>query len=66
MKTKKSDSIQNKTNTENKDVRRLTDEEAEQVAGGAYIDEHCNPTDGIYSETYIYPGYPEEYYISSH
>ena len=62
---------------ERKEKRRLTDEEIEQVAGGAYIKDPYNPDmDDSYvkgltdqytgGDSYIKPGHPEDYYTDSH
>ena len=44
--------------------RMLTDEELEQVSGGAYNNGLTDQYTG--SGDYTYPGYPKDYYTGSH
>ena len=44
--------------------RELTEEELEQVSGGAYNNDLTDQYTG--SGDYTYPGYPKDYYTGSH
>ena len=65
MKTKEElNALKEEVETLNKKLAELTDEELAQVTGGAYNKDFTDQYPG--GGTYIYPGFPEDYYTGSH
>ena len=56
--------LKEEVETQNKQRRELTEEELEQVTGGAYNNDLTDQYTG--SGDYTYPGYPKDYYTGSH
>ena len=64
MKTKEElNALKEEVETLNEKLHELTDEELEQVTGGAYNNGLIEYTD---IGDYTYPGYPKDYYTGSH
>ena len=66
MKTKKEQNAlkEKEVEAESKERQKLTEEELEQVSGGAYNNDLTDQYTG--SGDYTYPGYPKDYYTGSH
>ena len=65
MKSKEElNALKEEVETQNKQRRELTEEELEQVSGGAYNNGLTDQYTG--SGDYTYPGYPKDYYTGSH
>ena len=65
MKTKEElNALKEEVETVSRKLAELTEEELAQVSGGAYINGLTDQYPG--GGTYIYPGFPEDYYTGSH
>ena len=64
MKTKEElNALKEEAETESRKFHELTEEDLEQVLGGAY---NNGLTDQYTGDTYTDPGYPDDYYLGSH